>query len=99
MFVWVRTASVAQGKFAAYTWAKEIAACVKDCTGVDVEVLRPVGGGNPYRIGWSMRVADLAAIETANKRLAADPRYMELLVKGAENFIPGSSFDAIWETF
>ncbi len=98
MFVWVRTASVAQGKFAAYTWAKEAAAFVKESAGVDVEVLKPISG-NPYRISWSFRAADLAAIETANKRLAADPRYMELLAKGAENFIPGSAFDAIWETF
>ena len=85
MIAFVRVASVKPGKqVAAMTFAKEISAFLKSSYHLDVEVLRPVGG-NPQRIAWSTRHADMAAMET--------------FTNGAsECFIAGALRDEIWQT-
>jgi hypothetical protein len=91
-----RSAVILPGKFAsAVTFAKQIAAYVKDAIGVDVGVAMPYGG-NPMRIGWSSRYENLGAYEAAMAKLLADPKYMEMTAKGSENFIAGSVHDEIW---
>jgi hypothetical protein len=55
-------------------------------------------GGIPNRIGWASRYDNLAALEATLNKLMADPKYMELVAKGAENFIAGSVHDEIWRT-
>ena len=52
MIRFVRTASIAPGKFGdAVAFAKQISEFVRRQYGVQLEVLMPVGG-NPYRIAW-----------------------------------------------
>ena len=98
MIAFVRVASVKPGKqVAAMTFAKEIAGFLKGSYHLDLEVLRPVGG-NPQRIAWSTRYADMAAMETTTTRMLADPKYWELVNGAAECFIAGSMRDAIWQT-
>jgi hypothetical protein len=98
MITLYRSASIAQGKTGStLVFAKEIAAYIKDKTGTDVQVAIPIGG-NPNRIGWSGRYENLGALETMQMKLMADPKYMELVAKGADNFIAGSVHDEIWRS-
>lgn len=91
-----RTASIAQGKVAsAHAFAHKISAFIKKQTGVELRISIPVGG-NPNRIRWSSDYENLAALEAQQGKLFADPKYMDMVAKGAENFIPGSINDEIW---
>ena len=73
MIAFVRVACVKPGKQgAAMTFAKEISAFLKGSYHLDMEILRPVGG-NPYRVAWSTRYADMAAMETITTKMLADP--------------------------
>ncbi len=93
-----RTASIAPGKTASTIgFAKEVAAYIKQNYGVDLEVMIPIGG-NPLRIGWVGRYKDLAAWEDLTAKGLADPAYMQMVAKGADNFIPGSVHDSIWRS-
>jgi hypothetical protein len=96
MIAFYRSASIAQGKVgSALAFSREIAAYIKDKTGVEVHVAVPIGG-NPNRVGWSARYENLGALETQQVKLMSDPKYMELVAKGSDNFIPGSVRDEIW---
>lgn len=96
MIAFYRSASIAQGKVAsALAFAKEISAHIKDKAGVDVSIAVPIGG-NPNRVGWAARYDNLAALDAMQTKLMTDAKYMELLGKGADNFIPGSVHDEIW---
>jgi hypothetical protein len=98
MIAFVRVAGVKPGKqVAAVAFAKEVSAFLKGSYHLDLEVLRPVGG-NPQRIAWSTRYADLAAMEATTTRMLADPKYWELVNGAAECFIAGSMRDSIWQT-
>jgi hypothetical protein len=55
-------------------------------------------GGNPNRIRWSSDHENLAALEAQQGKLLSDPKYMDMVAKGADNFIPGSIHDEIWRT-
>ena len=93
-----RSASIAAGKtVSALAFAKEIAGYVSQKTGVEVSVAVPVGG-NPNRIGFAARYENLGALEAAQLKIAADPHYMDLVTRGAENWIAGSVNDEIWRT-
>ena len=78
-------------------FAQQISAYVKTTHGIELEVLMPIGG-NPNRVGWSTRYADLAAMEAASTKMNSDPKYVELVSNGSANFIAGSIRDAIWRT-
>ena len=96
MIAFYRSASIASGKMgSAIAFAKEIAAYIKDKQGTELSVAMPIGG-NPNRIGWAARYDSLAALEAMQGKLMADPKYMEMVAKGAENFIAGSLHDEIW---
>jgi hypothetical protein len=91
-----RTASIAPGRTASTIgFAKEIAAYIKQNYGVELEVMMPIGG-NPLRIGWVGRYKDLATWEQLTAKGLADSNYMQMVAKGADNFIPGSIHDSIW---
>jgi hypothetical protein len=97
MINFVRVAGVAPGKTAsAIGFAHEIAAYMKSAYGVELEVLRPVGG-NPQRIAWSARYKDLAALEAVNTKTLADKQYWALVNKASDNFVAGSLRDTIWQ--
>ncbi len=98
MIAFVRVVCVKPGKQgAAMTFAKEISAFFKSSYHLDVEVLRPVGG-NPQRIAWSTRYADMAAMETMTTKMLADAKYWGLVNGASECFIGGTTRDAIWQT-
>lgn len=99
MIAFVRVVSIKPGKSfgTAMTFAKEMAGFLKANHQIDCEVLTPVGG-NPQRVAWSTRYADLAAMESFTKKLLADAKYWELVNGAADCFIPGSTHDAIWRT-
>ena len=96
MIVFTRTISIAPGKnVAAIGLAHQIAAYLKTLLGTDVEVLTPIGG-NPFRITWSSRYPNLAEFEVKTAKMVADQKYMQLVVSGLDNFVPGSVFDTLW---
>ncbi len=98
MIAFLRVASIKPGKTgAAMMFAKEITTFIKAGHGLELEVLTPIGG-NPQRVAWSTRYTDLAALETAMKKLTADAKYWELVNSGADCFIAGSMRDEIWQT-
>jgi hypothetical protein len=91
-----RTANVAPGKFpSAMKFAHEAAAYIKQKTGEENRIAVPIGG-NPFRIGWSAEHENLAALDAYLMKLAGDQKYIEMLVKNADNFIGGSVHDQIW---
>lgn len=97
MIAFVRTASIASGKFGnAMAFAKEISAYIKNHYGVEVTVLTPIGG-NPWRIAWSARYPDLAALQALFDKMTADKGYWELVTKNEGCFLAGSAHDAIWQ--
>lgn len=98
MIAFVRVACVRPGQQgAAMSFAKEVSAYLKNSYDLDLEVLRPVGG-NPHRIAWSTRYADLAAMDAIVTRMLADPQYLALLKGASECFIAGATRDDIWQT-
>ena len=98
MMAFIRVVSVKPGKqVTAMAFAKEISTFLKRSHDLDVEVLRPVGG-NPQRIAWSTRYADMAALEASSTRMIADPKYWEQVNAAADCFIAGSMHDGIWQT-
>ena len=98
MIRFVRTASIAPGKLGdALAFAKQVAEYVGTHFGVRLEVMMPVGG-NPNRVAWRAEYSNLAAMEEMQTKMLADPKYMEIVGKGAQNFIAGSANDSIWRT-
>lgn len=98
MIRFIRTASIAPGKVGdAIAFAKQVSAFIEKKTKIKLEVIMPIGG-NPHRIGWRTEYADLAALEATNGKLMSDPKYLELLSTGQNNFIAGSVNDSIWRT-
>ena len=98
MIAFVRVAGIKPGKTAsAMTFAREVAKYIKTHHQVDLEILRPVGG-NPQRVAWSARYANMAAMETFTNKLLADAQYWDLVNASSDSFIAGSMHDAIWQT-
>jgi hypothetical protein len=98
MIAFVRTAHIKPGKTGdAMKFAHAMGSFLKGSYGVEVELLRPIGG-NPQRLAWSSRYADLAAMEAFNNKLLADAKYWELVNAAAECFIAGSTRDNIWQS-
>jgi hypothetical protein len=98
MIAFYRSASIAQGKMgSAIAFAKEISAYIKNKNKTEILVALPVGG-NPNRIGWSTQYENLGDMESKLNQLMADPKYMEMVAKGSDNFIAGSVRDEIWRT-
>ena len=98
MITAIREVGILPGKTAAArAFAIEITAYVKDKVGMDIELVRPIGA-NPQRIGWCTRYKDLAAYEVAWNKLIGDQRFVDLNVKTADFFVPGSMSEAIWQS-
>ncbi len=98
MIAFVRVASIRPGKqMEATAFAKDIVAYLKGTHDLDTELLRPVGG-NPQRIAWSTRYADMAAFEATSTKMLADANYWEKINSAADCFIAGSMHDGMWKT-
>ena len=97
MIAFTRTAAIAPGKqVSAMVFAKEIAAYIKNATDISLDIMVPIGG-NPNRVSWSAKHESLGSYEKFSSQLSADPKYLQLVVSGADNFIAGSVEDAIWK--
>ena len=98
MIRFVRMAGIAPGKTgSALVFARKIADYLAKHHKIKLEVMMPVGG-NPNRVAWRAEYASLAALEENQNKFMVDPKYMELVASGAENFIAGSIMDSIWRT-
>lgn len=98
MIHFYRTAAIAPGKFmGAIAFAKEVSAYFKQRHGRDVSVALPIGG-NPNRIGWAASYESLGDLETVMGKMMADPEYLEMIRKAADNFIAGSIHDEMWRS-
>jgi hypothetical protein len=98
MITFVRTASIAPGKFVeATTYAHEVAKLVEKITDLKVGVSMPVGG-NPFRIAWVVALPDLAAVEANMGKLLSNPEYVKLTESSASYFLPGSVHDEMWRS-
>lgn len=96
MITFVRTASIAPGKFAeAMAFAHAVAKLIKEKFGAELRLNVPIGG-NPNRIAFVAVYANLSEFETQMTKLTADADYMKMLATNAPNFLPGSVFDEIW---
>jgi len=98
MIRFVRTASIAPGKFGdAIAFARQISEFLKRQHGLQLEVMLPVGG-NPQRIAWRAEYESLAALDALQAKLLGDREYLDLVAKGSSNFIAGTFNDVIWRT-
>ena len=98
MIAFNRVAAIAPGKTsAAIGFGKEISGYMKQAYGVELEMLVPVGG-NPQRLAWSARYADLAALDAVNGKILMDKKYWEIINKNSDLFLAGSIHDSMWRT-
>jgi hypothetical protein len=98
MIFFVRTISIAPGKNPdAMAFAHKITKYIKDTFKRDIHISMPIGG-NPNRIAFSSRYADLAEFESATTQMMADADYQKLVMGNAANVIPGSTHDEVWRT-
>lgn len=98
MITFYRSACIAPGKVqAARKFATEISSYIKAKTGVEVGAGVPIGG-NPNRIGWSSSYESLAAYEATMAKLLADRKYMGMVARSADLWLPGSVHDEIWRS-
>ncbi len=96
MIAFNRMANIAPGKtIQGIAFAHEIRAHMLQAFKVDLEVMLPIGG-NPQRIAWSTRYADLAALDKVNLGVQSDKKFWEILNNSADCFIGGSMHDSIW---
>jgi len=96
MITFIRTSDANGVKFpAALAWAHEVAAFVKSKTGLETKVEVPTSG-NPYRIRWVTQGESLATHEQNMKKIASDPKYMELMAKAGDLFHARTTCDEIW---
>jgi len=97
MIIFTRTACIAPGQtLSAMVFAREVAGHIKKNTGVQLEVMIPVGG-NPNRVAWTSRYENLGAFEQLQSTISADMAYLQMVAGGADNFIAGSVEDTFWK--
>lgn len=98
MIRFTRTSSIVPGKLGeALVFAKQVSDFLEQEHGLKVELMMPVGG-NPHRIAWRSEYSSLGALEDFHTKTMKDPKYLEILTKAAQIFIPGSANDEIWRT-
>jgi hypothetical protein len=98
MITFTRIAVIAPGKaVAASGFAQKVVEFYKSNYDIQLEVLRPIAG-NPGRIAWVGRYANLAAFDAVSVRSQTDQKYVELIATAADLFIPGSLQDEIWRS-
>jgi len=98
MLTWARTSCFPSKNLGAATaWAREVAAHVMKKTGNEIKVEVALSG-NPYRIRWVGETESMAAHEQAFNKVMSDSKYMELLAKAADLFIPGTTTDEFWRS-
>ena len=95
MYLFSRRARLAPGNTqAAMTWAIEITEKVKQITGLNVSLFTPIFSPQVGMLSWSTFVPDLATLEAATDKLAADVGYASMVDSGAK-FGEGGADDAL----
>jgi len=98
MIFFVLTISIAPGKNAdAIAFAHKATQYTKDKFKRDTQISIPIGG-NPNRIAFSSRYADLAEFESVATQMMADGDYQKLVAGNAANIIPGTTHDEVWSS-
>jgi hypothetical protein len=96
MIIHMRSLVVKPGKmFEFIPVAKEMQAALTRVLGREVSVLSAVGG-DPMQVAYSGRYENLAEVEAAGAKIAADPEYRALFKKTEDFAVPGSYRDQIW---
>jgi hypothetical protein len=95
MYLFSRRARLAPGNTqAAMTWAIDITEKVTQISGLTVSLFTPVFSPEVGLLSWSTFVPDLATLEAATDKLAADPGYISLVDAGAK-FGEGGADDTL----
>ena len=98
MITAVRTANIHDGKAnEAVAWAIKTATYVSENLGVNLQVMRNVGGP-VFQLHWVSNYESLAAYEAAMARIEADEGYQGLLAEGRNQglFIASSIIDNLY---
>jgi hypothetical protein len=91
MFLFSRTARIAPGNTkAALTWAATVTEKVNQISGLTVGLYMQTFSPEVGRLAWSTFVPDLASLETAEDKLAADEGYLSLIDSGAKYALGGA---------
>jgi hypothetical protein len=95
MYLFSRSARLAPGNTqAALTWAASVTEKVNQISGLTVGLFMQTFSPEVGRLAWSTFAPDLAALETANDKLAADEGYLSLVDSGAK-FALGGADDSL----
>lgn len=98
MIHFTRTSSIAPGKVAdALAFAGEMTEYLSSTYGQKMQLMVPIGG-NPHRLCWYTSYETLGDMEKFQARTMGDSKYLSLLGKAANIFIPGSAHDDIWRS-
>lgn len=90
MYLFVRRARLAGGRTReAMSWATEMTEKVNRITALGVSLYQQVFSAEFGTVSWSAFVPDLAAIEAAGDKLAADDDYISSADRGAELTVGG----------
>ena len=82
MITFVRTANIHDGKMQdAMAWAVKTATYISQNLGVNVQVMRNVGG-LVSQVHWVSNYASLADFEASMTKIVADAGYQQLLAEG-----------------
>lgn len=98
MITFVRTVSIAPGKFAEImAFSRQVVKHVKEKVGVEITLTMPIGG-NPNRIAYVSTYPTLAEFEALSTKMMADADYQKLVAANAANVIAGSVHDELWRS-
>ena len=100
MIRWMRTARIAQGKYAeALQFGKDIVAYIKKYEGIaDVGVYLD-SFGDVGTIRWMADYKDLASFEKVANQIYADPEWFQKIQAIEELFLAGSVHDTIMRSY
>ena len=96
MVRFIRTNVALPGKvFELVAVAKEIAAVVKQLTGMDLAVCFACGG-NPTEVAWIGEIDSVGELEINYIKMMTDAGYRSAVAKVQNLVVPGSARDQIW---
>ncbi len=91
MYIFSRTARIAPGNTKeAMTWAAAVTEKVNQISGLTVGLYMQMFSPEVGRLAWSTFAPDLAALEAATDKLAADDAYLALVDSGAKFALGGA---------
>lgn len=92
----IRSASIGSGKLKeALEFARDIKSYLKQSQGMEVLIAMPVAG-DPNRISWTSEFKNMGDYEDIKMALMMDQKYLEIVGRSGEIFLPGSMHDEIW---